>query len=130
MRSRIRTATLPLACAAWLAAAAPAWANAVDPELYPEAAAEYERMMTTVFGLLFGCFALGVILFVALVAGLIIWLVRRDKRKQAEAESLATAATAEQVASSAAAPVAPVDAPPAAPVDAPPADEAPPPDTP
>lgn len=127
MRSRIRTATLPLACAAWLAAAAPAWANAVDPELYPEAAAEYERMMTTVFGLLFGCFALGVILFVALVAGLIIWLVRRDKRKQAEAESLATA---EQAASSAAPPAAPVDAPPAVPADAPPADEAPPPDTP
>lgn len=85
MRARVRLGALPLAAAAWLVTAAPAWANAVDPELYPEAAAEYERMMNTTFGIIFGCFGLSVVGFIALVAGLIVWLVRRDKRKQAEA---------------------------------------------
>ena len=85
MRARVRPVTLPLAVAAWLATAAPAWANSVDPELYPEAAEEYERMMTTTFGIVFGCCGLAVVLFIAFVAGLIVWLVRRDKRKQAEA---------------------------------------------
>lgn len=79
-----RAAPLLLA-AAWLATATPAWANAVDPELYPEAAEEYNRMMTTTFGIVFGCFGLIVIVSVALVVGLIVWLVRREKRTHAEA---------------------------------------------
>ena len=89
MRTTARLTALPLAAAAWLASVTPAWANAVDPELYPEAAAEYERMMTTTFGIVFGCFALAVIGFVAFVVLLIVWLVRRDKRKQAEVLSAA-----------------------------------------
>lgn len=92
MRARIRLATLPLALAAWLTTVAPAWANSVDPELYPEAAEEYERMMTTTFGVVFGCCGLAIVLAIAFVAGLIIWLVRRDKRKQAEALAAANAA--------------------------------------
>ncbi len=91
MRMTARVTTLSLAVAAWLATAAPAWANAVDPELYPEAAAEYERMMTTTFGIIFGCFGLAVIGFVAFVVLLIVWLLRRDKRKQAEALAAAGA---------------------------------------
>jgi len=89
MRMTARVTTLSLAVAAWLATAAPAWANAVNPELYPEAAAEYERMMLTTFGIIFGCFGLAVFGFVAFVVLLIVWLVRRDKRKQAEVLSTA-----------------------------------------
>ncbi|MDO8847102.1 MAG: hypothetical protein Q7W51_01765 [Coriobacteriia bacterium] len=85
MRTTARLTALPLAAAAWLAGVTPAWANAVDPELYPEAAAEYERMMTTTFGIIFGCFGLAVVGFIAFVVLLIVWLVRRDRRKQAEA---------------------------------------------
>lgn len=83
MRTTVRLTALPLAAAAWLASVTPAWANAVDPELHPEAAAEYERMMVTTFGVVFGCFGLAVVGFVAFVVLLIVWLVRRDKRKQA-----------------------------------------------
>ena len=96
MRTTARLTALPLAAAAWLASVTPAWANAVDPELYPEAAAEYERMMTTTFGIVFGCFGLAVIGFVAFVVLLIVWLVRRDKRKQAEAAQTAPSAEAPQ----------------------------------
>lgn len=91
MRARVPLATLPLALAAWLATVAPAWANAVDPELYPEAAEEYERMMLTTFGIVFGCAGLIFVGFIVFVVTLIVWLVRRDKRKQAEALAAAGA---------------------------------------
>lgn len=91
MRARVRLAALPLALAAWLTTVAPAWANSVDPELYPEAAEEYERMMLTTFGIVFGCAGLIFIGLVVFVVVLIVWLVRRDKRKQAEALAAAEA---------------------------------------
>ncbi len=95
MRAHAPLTPLALTAAAWLASAAPAWANAVSPELNPNAAEDYNRMMYTVFGTVFGCAALFVLGMLALAVLLIVWLVRRDKRKHAEmlAEGATTPAT-------------------------------------
>lgn len=92
MHARTRLTALTLSAAAWASSAAPAWANAVSPELNPNAAEDYSRMMYTVFGTVFGCAALLVLGMLALATLLIAWLVRRDKRKHAEL--LAAAAVA------------------------------------
>lgn len=84
MNARTRLTTLALSTAAWTSIAAPAWANAVSPELNPNAAEDYNRMMYTVFGTVFGCAALIVLGMLALAVLLIVWLVRRDKRKHDE----------------------------------------------
>jgi len=92
MNARTRLTAVALVAAAWLSSAAPAWANAVDPELYPEAAEDYNRMMYTVFGTVFGCAALIVLGMLAFAVLLIVWLVRRDKRKHAELLAASTPA--------------------------------------
>jgi heme/copper-type cytochrome/quinol oxidase subunit 2 len=84
MNARTRLTTLALSTAAWASSAAPAWANAVSPELNPTAAEDYDRMMYTVFGTVFGCAALIVLGMLALAVLLIVWLVRRDRRKHDE----------------------------------------------
>lgn len=96
MHARTRLTALALAAAARLAAAAPAWANAVSPELNPNAAEDYNRMMYTVFGTVFGCAALIVLALIGFAVLLMVWLLRRDKRKHAEMlAASASAPTAE-----------------------------------
>lgn len=84
MNARTRLTALALSAAAWALSATPAWANAVSPELNPNAAEDYNRMMYTVFGTVFGCAALIVLGMLALAVLLIVWLVRRDKREHDE----------------------------------------------
>jgi heme/copper-type cytochrome/quinol oxidase subunit 2 len=75
-----------LVAAAWLVSVAPAWANAADPELYPEAAERYSQGMNIAIAMIVGCFALIVIVVIAAVVLIIRWLVRRSRRPEAAAE--------------------------------------------
>ena len=84
MNAPARLTAPVVTAAAWFASAAPAWANAVSPELNPNAAEDYNRMMYTVFGTVFGCAALIVLGMLALAVLLMVWLLRRDKRKHDE----------------------------------------------
>jgi hypothetical protein len=67
-----------LAAGVRLVTALPAWANAPDPELYPELAAEYGAFWTRTVFVVLGVIAVGGLLITAGIIALIVWLVKRN----------------------------------------------------
>jgi heme/copper-type cytochrome/quinol oxidase subunit 2 len=80
MRQRIARASLVVVVAlTTLWTAVPAWANAPNPEMYPEAYEQYQQNMTKMFWGILGCSALFVIVMIVLVVLLIRWIIRRRR---------------------------------------------------